>query len=481
MANRSKKTSTFVQAYRVIHKNALRLCGVAALLGTGTSLGQVPTVSEAQKLIASDGMAADHFGIAIDRGGDTLIIGASQHYTNSLPGSFYVFTRNSSGQWNEQARVFSDFQPGEAEFGDLFGEALAMDGDTLLVGAPFAELNGTTLVGRVYVFTREGAPGSPGSPANWVQQQQLLANDPDTKRFGQHMALLHDTAVIAGYNQAFVYGRDSDGVWVHQTELELNGDFVTAVDFDGARIVVTTGGFSNSNLHVHLFTNDGGSPARWIPAGTIITPPPASLAAIRNVCLDGDRVAMGIPDAAGPDLAYVYRDAGSNKWTQEAMLDPNSLDNDSFGAEVALQGDVLLVGANHAGSNGITYLYRRDASEYGGSWTLHHQLMPSDNFAHNFGDEIHYEDGIPVIGSWAHHENGLYSGAVYVFNPIPAPVLGDITGDGLVNVNDLLGVINTWGPCPASPQSCPSDIAPSPSGDGIVNVNDLLMVLNNWG
>lgn len=57
----------------------------------------------------------------------------------------------------------------------------------------------------------------------------------------------------------------------------------------------------------------------------------------------------------------------------------------------------------------------------------------------------------------------------------------DITADGHVNVIDLLAVINSWGACPAPPQTCPADIAPQPNGDGVVNVLDLLLVINNWG
>jgi hypothetical protein len=49
----------------------------------------------------------------------------------------------------------------------------------------------------------------------------------------------------------------------------------------------------------------------------------------------------------------------------------------------------------------------------------------------------------------------------------------DITGDGVVNVDDLLAVINAWGACPG----CPADI----TGDGVVNVDDLLAVINAWG
>jgi hypothetical protein len=60
-------------------------------------------------------------------------------------------------------------------------------------------------------------------------------------------------------------------------------------------------------------------------------------------------------------------------------------------------------------------------------------------------------------------------------------VVGDITGDGNVDVDDLLAVINGWGPCPAPPDACAADIAPGGGGDGAVDVDDLLMVINNWG
>ena len=50
---------------------------------------------------------------------------------------------------------------------------------------------------------------------------------------------------------------------------------------------------------------------------------------------------------------------------------------------------------------------------------------------------------------------------------------GDVNGDGAVNVNDLLAVINAWGACPC----CAADV----TYDNIVNVSDLLAVINSWG
>lgn len=60
------------------------------------------------------------------------------------------------------------------------------------------------------------------------------------------------------------------------------------------------------------------------------------------------------------------------------------------------------------------------------------------------------------------------------------PDLAPPGGDGLVNVQDMLAVINAWGACPVPPAFCPADIAP-PGGNGSVNVQDMLAVINAWG
>ncbi|TVQ51913.1 MAG: hypothetical protein EA377_11320 [Phycisphaerales bacterium] len=57
-------------------------------------------------------------------------------------------------------------------------------------------------------------------------------------------------------------------------------------------------------------------------------------------------------------------------------------------------------------------------------------------------------------------------------DPCPA----DLTGDGVVNVFDLLLLLESWGTC-ADPSNCPADL----NNDGIINVFDLLELLANWG
>jgi hypothetical protein len=67
--------------------------------------------------------------------------------------------------------------------------------------------------------------------------------------------------------------------------------------------------------------------------------------------------------------------------------------------------------------------------------------------------------------------------------PAPAEVecIGDIAGvgNGHVDVDDLLEVINAWGECPKG-DPCNADIAP-PDGNGQVDVDDLLLIINAWG
>ncbi len=77
------------------------------------------------------------------------------------------------------------------------------------------------------------------------------------------------------------------------------------------------------------------------------------------------------------------------------------------------------------------------------------------------------------------------SGAETVLTGVPAdrtvtissPVPGDLDADGSVGITDLLGLLASWGACPAPPATCLADL----DGDGLVGITDLLLQLAGWG
>ncbi len=61
--------------------------------------------------------------------------------------------------------------------------------------------------------------------------------------------------------------------------------------------------------------------------------------------------------------------------------------------------------------------------------------------------------------------------------PDECETFGDLDGDGVVGILDLLILLSNWGPCPDPPAPCPADL----DGDGNVGILDLLLLLSNWG
>ncbi|MCP3903098.1 MAG: hypothetical protein GY715_05625 [Planctomycetes bacterium] len=61
--------------------------------------------------------------------------------------------------------------------------------------------------------------------------------------------------------------------------------------------------------------------------------------------------------------------------------------------------------------------------------------------------------------------------------PVVCPgIVGDVTGDGVVNFADILAVIGAWGDCPDPPALCPADA----NEDTTVNFADILLIIANW-
>jgi hypothetical protein len=131
-------------------------------------------------LTAGDGAGGDFFGISVALSGETAVVGASGATVDgrSGQGAVYAFTR-SNGAWSERQKITAP---------DLFGVRLALDGETLLAGAWLADVSWWEDEGAAYLFRR--------SEDSWRLQRKLLgAGAAAGDQFGLDVALDGDTAV----------------------------------------------------------------------------------------------------------------------------------------------------------------------------------------------------------------------------------------------------------------------------------------------
>ncbi|MCA8942128.1 MAG: integrin [Planctomycetes bacterium] len=250
------------------------------------------TWSQQAYLKASNSGNNDSFGQSVAISGDTVIVGARIESSSSAgvngaqnndmhgSGAAYVFVRVGSS-WSEQAFLKASNPDTNANFGN----AVALDGDTAIVGA-FREdglatgVNGDqTPVGDIdsgaaYVFVRNGGV--------WSQQAYLKASNTEVgDNFGESVAIQGDTAVVGcriedsdansvdgdGSNNdaveagaAYAYRRDGS-TWTHVAYLKApnaasDARFGTAVSTYEQTVLVTAPGENGSSVGIGGDPND---------------------------------------------------------------------------------------------------------------------------------------------------------------------------------------------------------------------------------
>lgn len=145
-----------------------------------------------------------------------------------------------------------------------------------------------------------------------------------------------------------------------------------------------------------------------------------------SVAVDGDIAVVGAPweDQAEEDAgsAYVYarNQGGAGSWgLLKKLTASDSRLGDGFGYAVAIDGDVIIVGAAHSSSvtwaGGVAYVYVRDR---GGAdnWGEAARIVPGDlPEAAYFGFSVSLHGDLAVIGSLYDIGPGNRCGAAYVF------------------------------------------------------------------
>jgi hypothetical protein len=418
---------------------------------------------EESKLVASDGAHGDGFGATVSIFGDRALVGAPDK-DDAGPGSgaAYVFARDASGAWIQEAKLL----PADAGPEQQFGYALALFGSRALIGAPGTDEAGFGS-GAAYLFKRD-------STGAWQQIARLAASDAGAlDEFGAAVSLFGDRALIGAFadedlgpvsGSAYVFECSAAGTWsqtakLHASDGDANDGFGVSASLFGDRAVLgASGDEENGDDAGSAYVIERDATGAWIEVAKLL----ASDGAVDDVfgatvALCGDRVVVGAygdddrGDGAG--AAYVFERAPDGSWPETTkLLGRGETAADLFGA-VSICGERVVVGSRKAEVLGVptgsAHVFERSAA---GTWVEVGVLCASDGAADDhFGSATSIVGDRALVGArledhaaWgdqgAAYAYALGPGAAYcspTANSTGAPAMLSATGSASLSANDL--------------------------------------------
>lgn len=370
----------------------------------------------------------DEFGGTVAVDGGTVVVGAiGIGVGNGEGGLAYVFVKPQNG-WMNMTQV-ATLRPSDIAY--FFGASVAISGDTIVIGAPWTDVNGIPKEGAVYVYVKP-----PNGWADMTETAKLtgfhvdntgqdfvgdsVSIDGNTIVAGTPNVLPNDAGL--GFGEALIYEKPKNG-WANATEnavlyidpaaypqFGLGFGFSAAVS--GNTIVVgATGccyqGESNAGqAYVWVKPQSG-----WVTSDS----PNAELQGTDvgysdnfgwSVAIDGSTVVVGSPqqDSFEVGAAYVFVEpqGGWTDMTQTAELTPLIFpDQGDFGQSVAISGNVILGGApfntvQHLGQ-GATFVFSKPK----GGWksTSSYAVKLTNNAKFNcFGQSVSIKGATAAVG-----------------------------------------------------------------------------------
>jgi hypothetical protein len=421
----------------------------------------------AGKLLVSDATERQATGTAAAIDGDFLVMGApGDQSSGQFTGAAYVF-QLVGGEWIEDGKLLAE----DAQASDRFGDAVAISGDWVAVGAPRKWDEGIAS-GVVYMFQR--------TDEGWQQKQKLRgAGAGNDDVVGRSLSLKGDVLVVgadlandAGEDAGVVHVfRLGTGQWHQEAKLAPAGlsprdRFGYSVATDGEWIVV--GAILDDDLgiedpgSVHVFRRAG---TTWIQHAKLFALDAEADARFGSaVGISQGRIVVGafrdegrtpIPPPINPEeldqgAAYVFRLRGE-QWHQEAKLEPNTpRPRAFFGISVAIEGGRVAIGASSDRAvqatgplgAGNVYMFHYD----GVGWVQRARLSAHDPSAGaGFGISVGISNQWVLTGSNRKRDFGESTGAGYLIavdadcnnNGVPdrcdlaSGYSEDLTGDGV--------------------------------------------------
>jgi hypothetical protein len=329
--------------------------------------------SQTARLVPPDPGKDVGFGAAVAASGAWVFVGCpDDDPAGPRSGSVLVYRRNSLGWWpappagapNEPSVVPVQLTPKQAGPNQRFGSALSARDSELAVGSPWTD--------RVHIFQRSGS--------HWSEAACLTPAQVVSGSFGRAISLGPNTILIGAPNDstfgqsvgaAHVFARSASG-WQQVAKLiALNGQ---PVDLFGSA-----------------------------------------------VALDGDLAVVGAPGADpaavgyGSGAAYVFERTTAG-WVQSVLVPSDGAAWEQFGTSVAVHRGWVLVGAHkpQSGKPGVVYLFEQAAS---GEWVEQASLSPMGGHVDDlFGWALSTSDDRLLVAAIRDDAAGIGAGAAYVFD-----------------------------------------------------------------
>ena len=311
-------------------------------------VGGVTGWSEQQTLTGSDTATDDEFGFRVATDGTRIVVTAPDHSLTpfSRHGAAYVFT-DVGGTWVEEAKLLAS--DGAAQ--DHFGTTVAIEGNTILVGAGSHDHGAGTASGSVYVFRYNGSA--------WVEDAELVPADSAAFQFFG--------GVQNGYGKGLL--------------------------LSGSRMVVGAPGDSGGAGAAYVYDDSSGS---WtLEQKLTATPPQAGAHFGESLSMEGDRLVLG---AHGWDQAttnngsvWIFDRVGGVWSLTDVLITNPQHGNTEFGAGVALEDGILAIATRMwavMGIEGHTFLYQ----ELPGGW------VPFDVLPMQFVTDVKIRNGRVIHG-----------------------------------------------------------------------------------
>lgn len=285
------------------------------------------------KLFPDDG-DVESFGSPVSISGNTVVIGSrNDNDKGESSGSAYVFVRNETGNWSQDAKLVAS----DGSDYDNFACSVSIFEDTIVVGAYKDDDNGYNS-GSAYVFVRSEA-------GSWILQTKLLADDGSSSDwFGRSVSVSANTVAIGtqiSSNSAYIFTCNNDGIWTQQAKL-----FPTDVSYKN--------GFG------------------------------------RSVSISDDTAIIGASDdrdigyEAG--AAYLFTRDTKGVWNQQRKLLANDgTDNDAFGGAVDVSGDIAIVATLDGAIPGSAYVYSSTPTTSNVTVTV---TAPTSGTTYNHGNQV---------------------------------------------------------------------------------------------